>query len=65
MEGGVLGVAMGTRTLSLVLAMSRGLQTVTEIMPATRPERKLWNLSVRLLVGGWQVFISNNHLFNF
>lgn len=40
MEGCVLYVYVSTRTLSRVLAMSRGLQTVTEMMPAMSPETK-------------------------
>jgi len=40
-RGGVLLKKHYTNTLSLVLAISKGLQTVTEITPASSPEIKL------------------------
>ena len=39
-EGRVLHMIGLTKTLSRVLAMSKGLQTVTEIRPATSPDTK-------------------------
>ena len=41
MGGGILVKMDDTNTLSLVLAISKGLQTVTEMNPAMSPEMKL------------------------
>lgn len=41
MAGSVLGIKDSTSTLSRVLAMSKGLQMVTEMTPAVRPDKKL------------------------
>lgn len=47
-----------TKTFSLVLAISKGLQTVTEITPASNPEMKLdsWAFTCPLLLE-WSSFI--------
>ena len=38
----VLNRSVHTKTFNLVLAISRGLQTVTEMIPAINPETKSW-----------------------
>lgn len=43
MTWGVLPQWLGTSMLRRVLAMSRGLQAVTEMRPATSPDRKMVN----------------------
>ena len=40
MTGSVLDEMIITNTLSLVLAISKGLQTVTEMNPANSPDMK-------------------------
>jgi len=54
---GVLNCKIFTITLRRVRAISKGLHTVTEITPATRPDKKFLNLSFSLSYNDFQCIL--------